>query len=74
MIKVPAKCLCCGAEYQGGHQLPEKPMKEGLRVFYQCGASMSVKVLFEGVYQILFKNCCKESPGLLSLHKGQEGR
>lgn len=57
MIKVPSNCLVCGREYAGGHELPDKPMKKGLRVFYRCGASMSVKVLIEGVYQILFKNC-----------------
>ncbi len=60
MIKVPSKCLICGSDYMGGHQLPRKEMKEGLRVFYDCGASMSVKTLGEGVYQILFKNCSQE--------------
>lgn len=58
MIKVPKHCLICGSDYMGGHELPDKPMREGLRVFYICGASMSMKMLSEGVYQILFKNCC----------------
>ncbi len=57
MIKVPEKCLICGSEYMGGHETPSSIMREGLRVFYQCGASMSVKILSDGVFQILFKNC-----------------
>ncbi|MEA1883757.1 MAG: hypothetical protein U9N62_04450 [Thermotogota bacterium] len=60
IIKVPEKCLVCGAGYLGGHELPTKPMKEGLRVFYTCGASMSVKILDENTYQILYKNCAGE--------------
>lgn len=59
-IKVPKKCLICGAKWEGGHEVPNKSMKEGLRVFYICGGSMSVKILNKGVYQILFKNCTKE--------------
>ena len=57
MVVVPRNCLVCGDKYLGGHELPDYPMREGLRVFYRCGASMSVKILDEGVYQILFKNC-----------------
>jgi len=57
MIKVPSKCLICGSEYIGGHEWIAEPMKEGLRVFFKCGASMSVRVIMEGVYKILFKNC-----------------
>ena len=58
MIKVPKLCLECGSAYVGGHEVPGKDMKVGLRVFYHCGASMSCKILDDGVYQILFKNCC----------------
>ena len=57
-IKVPKHCLICGSEYAGGHAWIGESMEEGLRVFFHCGASMSVKVLSEDVYQILFKNCC----------------
>lgn len=56
-ILVPAKCLRCGAKWTGGHEVPGKPMKFGLRVFYDCGASMSVKRLRWGCCSILFKNC-----------------
>ena len=57
MIKVPAQCLDCGADYSGGHAWKGEPMKAGLRVFYKCGASMSIRVLSEDTYLILFKNC-----------------
>lgn len=57
MIKVPDKCLICGADWSGGHRVPGKNMKEGLRVFYDCGASMSVEVLSPGIYYVLVKNC-----------------
>jgi hypothetical protein len=62
MIKVPEKCLCCGAGYAGGCQLPgeEFPLT-GLRVFYKCGASMSIKEAHDYGYLILFKNCGKEA-------------
>jgi len=63
MIKIPDKCLICGEKYMGGHALPNEPFKDGLRIFYHCGASMSVKTLKRpdetggGTYQILYKNC-----------------
>ena len=59
-VIVPAKCLICGAEWRGGHQLPNKPMKVGLRVFYDCGASLSIKkesMIEDGCYILLLKNC-----------------
>jgi hypothetical protein len=56
-IRVPEKCLICGAEYRGGHALPNEKMEFGKRVFYDCGASMSVNALDENTYQILYKNC-----------------
>lgn len=56
--KVPKKCLGCGARYLGGHAWMGEPMKDGLRVFYKCGASLSIKEnLGDGVYLLLFKNC-----------------
>jgi len=30
---VPEKSLCCGSDWLGGHQIPGKKMKLGLRVF-----------------------------------------
>ncbi len=62
MIKVPDNCLVCGAEWVGGCQLPGKPIAENARVFYRCGASMSAKILTEGVYRILLKNCQGVNP------------
>ena len=62
MITAPKKCLCCGSEYVGGHALPGQQMREGLRIFFDCGASMSCKILGAGVFQILFKNCQNEFP------------
>ena len=62
-IRVPPKCLVCKSMWVGGHSTPGNIMSEGLRVFYECGASMSVKkVLAEGCYQILFKNCTNDEP------------
>lgn len=60
MIKVPEKCLCCGAPYQGGSEIPGKPMKVGLRVFYKCGAIMVYcgKVNLDTNEQLIFRNCC----------------
>jgi hypothetical protein len=64
MIKVPKKCLCCGAGYAGGCQRPGKEFPSiGLRVFYKCGASMSIKESHDYGYLILFKNCGKEAAG-----------
>lgn len=35
-----------------------EPMEDRLRVFYKCGASLSIKEnLGDGVYLLLFKNC-----------------
>lgn len=61
-IKVPKKCLICGARWSGGHAKPRGEMKDGLRVFYACGASMSAteSEIIGGVFHILFKNCCTE--------------
>jgi len=57
MIKVPETCLICGSHFIGGHETPGQEMKEGLRVFYRCGASISCREISEGIYQVLIKNC-----------------
>lgn len=58
---VPHKSLCCGSDYMGGHEVPGKPMKLGLRVFYRCGASLSVhhSAGFDRAWLLLSKNCLK---------------
>jgi hypothetical protein len=58
IIQVPSGCLSCGAKWIGGNARPGDKMTKGLRVFYDCGASMSIKEDFgERCYHILFKNC-----------------
>jgi hypothetical protein len=57
---VPAVCLCCGASYQGGHELPGQPMKIGLRIFYECGCTISIKNNSPDSCLILCKNCLNE--------------
>ena len=57
-IKVPQNCPCCGMNWQGGSQIPGKNFKTGLRVFYECGCSMSVSKVPYG-YTMLIKNCDK---------------
>jgi len=61
-MKVPEKCLICGSDWSGGHQVPLKPMKEELRVFYDCGCSMSYRKNKnnEGAYNIYIKNCSND--------------
>ena len=58
-MKCPKRCIICGAEWLGGHEIPGNEMKEGLRVFYECGASLSCRKLSEG-YRLLVKNCERE--------------
>jgi len=64
MIKVPKKCLICGAEYQGGSVWEGEPMKPDLRVFYRCGASLSIQgdksMIEDGSYILLVKNCSND--------------
>ena len=63
-ILVPEHCLFCGANWNGGHEIPGKEMKVGLRVFYECGASLSIKEEFpEGCF-LLTKNCNKDDRGI----------
>lgn len=56
-VKVPERCLICGSEWVGGHQVPNEPMTHGLRVFYNCGSSMSMREGSLGAFNILLKNC-----------------
>jgi hypothetical protein len=57
---VPEKALCCGSHYLGGHALPGNKMRFGLRVFYKCGASLSVhRSAGDGAWLLLSKNCCR---------------
>ena len=57
-VRVPQHCMSCGAGYTGGHQIPEQHMTLGLRIFYRCGASLSVaEDLGDGCYMLRFKNC-----------------
>ena len=58
-IKVPSGCLFCGAPWVDGSQVPGKKMKVGLRVFYKCGASLSVTNNDWGSNSIITKNCIK---------------
>jgi hypothetical protein len=62
MIKVPEKCLCCKSKWNGGSAIPGDTMEIGLRVFFSCGASLSVaEDLGCGCYMLRFKNCqCEE--------------
>jgi hypothetical protein len=58
-IKVPEKCLYCGAGWRGGHEVPGKDMKVGLRVFYDCGASLAISEKEDLFLRLLFKGCIK---------------
>ena len=59
MIKVPKNCMVCGADWVGGCAKPEQPFPEiNVRVFYECGASISVQANDGwGNYLVLVKNC-----------------
>lgn len=59
MIKVPATCLACSAPYSGGAALPDHVLPPGRRVFYACGAALSVTVLDATIPadKILFTGC-----------------
>jgi hypothetical protein len=59
--KVPERCLVCDSPYLGGHAKPGDNMKVGLRVFFKCGASMSISESKldppHNSFHILYKNC-----------------
>ena len=57
-MKAPEFCLICGkGSWRGGHCGVGDEMKDGLRIFFSCGSSMSVENLSDGAYSILVKNC-----------------
>lgn len=62
-MKCPECCPICGAEWIGGHCEPKEEMKVGLRVWYECGMSMSIKddgwPERRGNLFVLMKNCEK---------------
>jgi hypothetical protein len=67
MIRTPKYCLICGSPWRGGHAKPLEAMRFGARQFYECGASISVSLLNDGIYMILVKNCWNdESQQLIS--------
>jgi hypothetical protein len=59
--KAPEKCLFCDSPYMGGHVKPGEHMEMGLRVFYHCGASISIfkgcSHPENGAFHLLVKNC-----------------
>ena len=62
MIKVPKTCMVCDADWVGGCAEPGDEFPDvGLRVFYDCGASISIgENLGDGAYLVLVKNCGSE--------------
>lgn len=63
-VNVPENCLCCGAKWIQGNERPGQPMKMGLRVFYECGASVSLLetqcIPCMGIYYLLITGCQNE--------------
>lgn len=63
-MRTPKKCLMCGSQWKGGATAPGKPMKEGLRVFYDCGWTVSYKIIenINGriVHQLISHSCRNE--------------
>lgn len=65
MIKAPKTCLICGASFSGGHTDAGMPMEVGKRVFYDCGARVSVHSMSDiGAYSLNIKNCSRDAQGL----------
>lgn len=67
--RTPETCPICGSPWKGGCQVPGEPLPLGLRVFYVCGASVSVQVAGgyccnvtenHGSYHMLIKNCTND--------------
>jgi len=56
MIKCPEKCLVCGAEWQGGSVQPGEPVVDGLRSFYNCGASLSIGIYYKDFSETIKPN------------------
>lgn len=68
MIKCPDKCLICGSPWMGGCARPGGALIPGARVYYDCGCSLSAKILqthtarIDG-YTILITNCQNDETG-----------
>lgn len=56
----PKFCLICGADWHGLTARPGEPLPPERRVIYECGATLSYRVIGPGVYSILTKNCEKD--------------
>ena len=58
-VMAPKECPICCAKWYSGHAEPMTQMEEGLRIWFACGASLSVRSLDdEGYsYTILIKGC-----------------
>ena len=54
----PEVCPNCGAKYSGGSTAPGDELKPDLRVFYICGASISMKLRPDNKL-LMLKNCSK---------------
>ena len=54
----PETCPNCGAKYSGGSTAPGDAMKPDLRVFYICGASISMQLRPDNKL-LMLKNCSK---------------
>ena len=55
--KTPETCPKCGAKYSGGSTAPGDHMQPDMRVFYMCGASISLKDWGKDDPCVLLKNC-----------------
>lgn len=55
----PDKCLICGADWAGLTARPGEPLPPERRVMYECGATLSYRIIGPGIYSILIKNCGK---------------
>jgi len=67
--KVPENCMICGAPWMGGCQVPgERYPRKGLRVFYRCGASLSVVDMEKEIHP-LYKD---PEPGQIALEMPED--
>lgn len=63
---VPNNCLKCGASWRGGHEVPGKKMKIGLRVFYKCFGSLCIQSIEHSTKYYLLIRCGKENGNISS--------
>ena len=59
-IKVPERCLCCGAEWNGGAQVPGRPMKKNYRTFYECGSKVWIEETSKYNTTLIISKCPKQ--------------